>query len=89
MKSIIQDSKECYLCRRQANLELHHAVHGTANRRLADQDGLTVWLCVECHTKLHQQGLHDRLLKRIAQEAWERVYGSEREFVKRYGKSYK
>lgn len=89
MKSIIQDSKECYLCGRSDSLECHHAIHGTANRRLADQDGLTVWLCIDCHTNLHQRGWHDRELKQVAQTAWERTYGAREEFIKRYGKSYK
>lgn len=89
MKSIIQDSKECYLCGRSDSLECHHAIHGTANRKLADQDGLTVWLCVECHTNLHQRGWQDNELKRMAQTVWERTYGTREEFIKRYGKSYK
>lgn len=89
MKSIIQDTKECYLCGRSDSLESHHAIHGTANRKLADQDGLTVWLCIDCHTNLHQRGWHDKELKQVAQTAWERAYGAREEFIKRYGKSYK
>lgn len=89
MKSIIQDCKECYLCGRSDSLECHHAIHGTANRKLADQDGLTVWLCAECHTNLHQRGWHDNELKQVAQTVWELIYGTREEFIKRYGKSYK
>lgn len=89
MQSIIQSEKECYICGRTDSLECHHAIHGTANRKLADQDGLTVWLCVDCHTNLHQHGWHDKELKRVAQTVWERTYGTREEFIKRYGKSYK
>lgn len=89
MKSIIQDSKECYLCGRSNSLECHHAIHGIANRKLADQDGLTVWLCIECHTNLHQRGWRDKELKQVAQTVWERTYGTREEFIRRYGKSYK
>lgn len=87
-KSIISDKKECYLCGVQTNLQLHHCLRGTANRKLADQDGMTVWLCVDCHTNLHQRGWHDLELKRIAESVWIKHYGTEEEFRKRYGKSY-
>lgn len=40
-KSIMQENKECYLCRylydfeNQMNLQEHHCIHGTANRTLS------------------------------------------------------
>lgn len=87
MQSIIQSSRECYLCGRSDSLHLHHCIHGS-NRKLADQDGLTVFLCVECHTNLHQRGWHDRELKQLAEEAWISRYGTRDDFRRRYGKSY-
>lgn len=88
MQSIIQTDKVCYLCGSVDSLQLHHCIHGN-NRSRADKDGLTVWLCVRCHTNLHQRGWNDMALKRIAEAAWCRRYGSEEDFIKRYGKSYK
>ena len=88
MQSIIQSEKECYLCGRTDSLHAHHCLHGVANRKLADQDGLIVWLCVDCHTNLHQRGWHDRELKQLAESVWIKHYGTEEEFRKRYGKSY-
>ncbi len=88
MQSIIQTEKECYLCGRKDSLHAHHCLHGVANRKLADQDGLIVWLCVDCHTNLHQRGWHDRELKQLAESVWIKHYGTEEEFRKRYGKSY-
>lgn len=47
-RSIMQDRKECYLCRKKIEdegiigrprdipLEEHHVMHGTANRKLAE-----------------------------------------------------
>ena len=62
-KSILQDEKECALCRRETELwhtpwlqlpserlERHHVMHGTANRAKAEEWGLWVWLCHEHHT---------------------------------------
>ena len=51
-KSILQQTKECYLCRLKAEksgyfgqlpstgLHRHHFMHGTANRKLAEKYGL-------------------------------------------------
>lgn len=69
--------------------ETHHAIHGYANRKLADQDGLTVRLCKTCHTLLHDKGIHDRDLQQIAEKAYLEYYNaSVEDFIKRYGKSY-
>lgn len=87
MKSIMQSECECYFCGRMDGLERHHALHGTANRRLADEDGLTVLLCHECHRKLHDKGIGDRVLQRAAESIWTRTYGTREDFIKRYGKS--
>lgn len=53
MKSILQENKQCFICSSTQNLELHHCVHGTANRKIADREGLTVFLCHSCHAKVH------------------------------------
>lgn len=88
MQSIIQKYKYCYLCGASGTVQLHHCIHGY-NRKKADEDGLTVWLCVECHTNLHQRGIDDKELKAIAEKKWCEHYGKTREdFIKRYGKSY-
>lgn len=86
-KSIIQREKVCYICGTPVNLQLHHVWHGTANRKKADEDGLVVWLCVTDHVLLHDRGEHDKELMAVAQEAWEKEYGSREEFRRRYGKS--
>lgn len=88
MQSIIQKDKYCYLCGASGPLHLHHVLHGPY-RTKADQDGLTVWLCVNCHTNLHQRGWEDRTLKTIAQGIWCRHYGkTKEEWMERYGKNY-
>ena len=89
-KSIIQteDTECCFFCGQYAT-DVHHCIHGTANRRLADKDGLVVMLCRRCHTNLHDKGTLDKELQRIAQARWMEYYGkSEEDFRKRYGKSF-
>lgn len=90
MKSIMQDPNEkvCFICGKYGE-QVHHALHGNANRKLADKDGLTVRLCHTCHMNLHDHGSFDRELQRIAQARWMEYYGkSEDDFRLRYGKSY-
>ena len=48
MKSIIDQTKRCYVCGRTDTLHLHHILFGK-NRNNADKDGLTVYLCWEHH----------------------------------------
>lgn len=82
------ENKElCYICGQYAT-QTHHCWHGTANRKLADEDGLTVNLCERCHRALHDKGNFDRELQRIAQTKWMEYYEkSEADFRERYGKS--
>lgn len=89
------DEQKCYLCGRQSQLERHHTLHGGANRRLADEDGLWVWLCHRCHMDLHDRGEGDKELQALAEKKWiEWNYPNDpekgqEEFIKRYGKSYR
>lgn len=91
--SIITNQENCYICRRFYNtintkpLERHHCLHGTGMRKLADEDGLWVWLCPEHHRRLHDKNEHDLDLQIIAQKTYEVEFGREAYF-KRYGKFY-
>lgn len=90
-KSIMQDKGrgECYLCRKlrgidtpSARREEHHAMHGTANRKLAEHYGLKVYLCPEDHRigkyAVHNCDKTDLLLKQDAQRVFERKYDHEK-----------
>lgn len=90
-KSIMQDKSggECYLCRILRGIdaplayrEEHHAMHGTANKKLAEHYGLKVYLCPEDHRTgkyaVHNCDKTDQLLKQDAQRAFERKYGHEK-----------
>ena len=92
MKSILQDKKECFKCLSTKNLESHHILFGSANRKLSEKDGLKVYLCYEHHRGNY--GVHfnkelDLKLKRIAQKKWQEYYNKTTEdFIARYGKNY-
>lgn len=87
-KSIIDQPEGCYLCGIWNATERHHVLHGTANRKKAEEDGLTVMLCHACHASVHDKGIGDRLLQQVGQFTWEHVYGDRDAFIARYGKNY-
>ena len=70
--SKIQTKCECYLCHKDytAGLQHHHCLHGTGDRKKADEDGLWVWLCNDCHRKLHDKGEHNKELQALAQRTY-------------------
>lgn len=96
-KSIIQQERECYLCRYLYNfsnvsiLQEHHIFFGTANRRLSEEYGLKLYLCINHHTEglgaVHKNKDFDILLKKIAQKKFEEKYGHEK-FMEVFKKNY-
>ena len=86
---LVEDQEHCIICGRDV-INRHHVFHGTANRKLADEDGYWVPLCQPHHTG--RNGVHfnhdlDLRLKREAQEHFEQTHTREA-FIRRYGKSY-
>ena len=90
MESIMTTEKGvCYICGRYGQTEVHHVFHGTANRKIADREGLTVNLCRACHERVHRDAELNRNLEREAQEVWETKRGTRAEFMKLFGKNYR
>lgn len=85
----------CLICGRPKN-ETHHLVYGRGMREIADDDGLTVALCSNCHKEIHANGVAGKLSKIVGQLAFEidRVEQgtpqaiARREFRKKYDRSY-
>ena len=89
LKSIVQkEDDRCFICGRQFGLAEHHALHGVANRKLADKYHLVVKLCERCHYVLHNQDKElDRYVERAAQQAFEEKYSHD-EFMRIFKKNY-
>ena len=90
-ESIMQSKKECLICG-SPNVEIHHILFGNPKRKLADEDGLWVWLCPEHHRGTH--GVHgkdghdlDTALKISAQTIYEQTHSRD-EWLKRYRRNY-
>lgn len=96
-KSIIEkDGSYCYICQmlgdwRTKDLEEHHIMHGTANRKLSEKYGLKVHLCRYHHREgwcaVHQNRQMDLKLIKIAQKRFEELYGHD-EWMKVFMKNY-
>lgn len=102
-KNIMQAANECYLCRMELsekgiyeklpdkNLEEHHIMHGTANRKLAEKYGLKVKLCIS-HHRTGKEAVHkcrdtDLKLIQAGQKRFEELYSHEKwmqVFMKNY-----
>lgn len=92
-KSIIPGDRKgiCYLCKRCGATEQHHIFRGK-NRKRADADGMTVYLCHFCHneppTGVHYNKARDRWLKQTGQRIWMMHHGNVDDFIKAYGRNY-
>ena len=92
MKSILQDKKICFICKKSICLHDHHIYFGTARRKISEKYGFKVWLCYEHHqgtygvhgTKGHKLDLY---LKQTCQRKYEEKHTRE-DFRKIIGKSY-
>lgn len=86
---MVNKNKQCYVCGRQTALQRHHMIHGTANRKKAEQYDLTCYLCVECHRAVHDYNTDlDRRLMKDAQAFFEKRIGTREDFRREFGKSF-
>lgn len=96
MKSIIQQSKECYLCGRNGMsdpLDCHHVFNGPYRDR-SEKYGLKVYLCHDhCHIfgkySAHRCRATADMLKAEGQRVFMEYYGrTKEEFMKIFGRNY-
>lgn len=90
MKSIIQNSKKCFICGTTYNLHDHH-IFMAANRKHSEKYGLKVWLCYTHHNgsnySPHFNKEVDIELKQIAQRKFEETHSRD-EFMAIIGRNY-
>ena len=92
VKSIIQSEKKCFVTGATEGLHKHHIFFG-ANRRLAEEDGLWIWLRWDYHIAdspnrtPHNNKETDLFYKRLGQRKYEETHTRE-EFMARYGRNF-
>lgn len=90
---VTENERVCFFCGRPAECE-HHLLFGNGTRKLAEQDGLKVPTCNNCHNmgqlpeRIHDNSMAEKLSKILGQTVYEAKIGSREEFRARYGKSY-
>lgn len=103
-KSIISNTKECFLCREEAEkigyygalpstgLHKHHIMFGTANRKLSEKDGLWVYGCEKEHHEHGPEAPHCNAdVDRHLKQIAQRAYEElygHEAWMKRYSKNY-
>ena len=96
MQSIVTKYTQfCALCGKPTTEE-HHLVFGISERDLAEQDGLKIGICSQCHLFHKNNPIACKMSKMMGQLAFEKRKCAEgatedeaREmFRKRYGRSY-
>lgn len=84
----MQTEKKCYISGAKYNLDCHHIMTGTANRKLSDKYGLWIWLRHDIHMDLHDRDKELEIrLKQDAQRAFEKLYSHE-EWMSLFRKNY-
>lgn len=78
--------RECYLCGKRDNLEVHHLLCGS-QRAKAEEYGLTIDLCHKCHMKVQQSPALMKWSRVLGQKMFEQKYSRE-DFVKEFGRNY-
>ena len=89
-KSIMQDTKECYITGSRINLHRHH-VYAGSRRALSEKWGCWVWLRADYHN-MSNHGVHfdtalDLRIKQETQKRFETLHGHEK-FMEVFGKNY-
>lgn len=85
---IVDDLTVCAECGSRIWVEVHHCIHGTGLRKLADKYHLVVGLCHYCHMRLHDKDHKmDRKYQHMAMVAFERHH-QDLDFLKIFGRRY-
>ena len=80
----------CVICG-NPNIQRHHIIGGTANRRISDKHKYIIPLCMEHHTGgngIHRNRGMDLRWKELAQMHFEKHKGTRQDFINEFGKSY-
>lgn len=99
-KSIMHNKQDgtCYLCMllrqdydTRRDLQEHHVMSGTANKKLSEHFGLKVYLCLEHHTAgpyaVHNNAKVRLILSEKAQKIFEKKYSHEK-WMEVFGRNY-
>ncbi len=76
---------DCYFCLRQAT-DLHHIFQGPF-KKASEAHNFMVYLCRECHDRVHREKAPRIHLRQMCQQEYEKVFSRD-DFIKEFGRSY-
>ena len=88
--SLVFCDGSCAICgRHDRALQRHEAFHG-ANRDKSKRLGCWLYLCYECHDRLHHHdAAYDLYVKRLMQEvSMNHYHWTKQDFIREWGRSY-
>ena len=93
MESILQDKRECLICKDIYNLHVHHVFEGPGRKKICDREGLIIFLCPHHHNasnnSVHLNEDLNKRVKRWSQKKWmEHNKKTKDDFIKMMGKNY-
>lgn len=89
--SVVQkEDDRCILCGTQTGPFPRHEIFHGANRQKSKRLGLWVWLCPDCHMRVHHMDASmDRRLKKLGQTVAMEHYGWTADgFIRQFGRNY-
>ena len=91
MKSILQQTKECFVTHQTEGLHKHHIYPGYGTRMICEENGFYIYLIPRLHN-MSDDGIHfnkgfDLYIKKLCQEEFEKTH-TRAEFMALIGKNY-
>ncbi len=77
----------CEICGCYWTLDKHHLLPGTGKRRLAEEDGLYIFICRQCHNALHADENEVLYWRKEGERRYLKDHTFS-EYMDRYGKNY-
>lgn len=87
----------CLLCKKHCDTARHEVFFGTADRKTSKAAGCWLYVCPDCHNRIHSDADYDMALKMSTQALFERVHHhafdagvdpAHEEFTTLFGKNY-
>jgi len=82
----LRDWQPCRVCGKTA-IELHHIFYGKANKKLSDKYNLVIWVCRDCHSRMHSDKAFRQIYQDMAKKKFQREH-PELSFIRIFGKNY-
>lgn len=81
----MHESIPCYFCLRPSQ-DCHHIFQGPF-KKASEAHNFMVYLCRECHDRVHREKAPRIMLRQMCQQEYEKVFSRD-DFINEFGRSY-